>query len=261
MRHFISFTSLLWISLAAHAQEASPNAPSLGWSVDAQRHELVRLDGVPGSLALERSALPQAERVWASASLLVLAKGEVLEVFDLRGGATRTARYSPGDEIAFSANGRHFVSYSPGEAAPLVLNSGETFREPGVSFSAATEFQGQVLLASQESELVVLEPREGGWREVRRSALPVRAKLRSLHADAEGFLLLTRDGDLLRWSSGEAEATVIATEVRSFAVLEAPGFYRFEDSRGPHLYYPASLGQKVYELPGAKSALSTPEQR
>ncbi len=256
MRYFF-----LLASLSAFAQDSISSAPSLGWSLDSTRHELTRLDGIPGSLRFARLPLPKADRVWLSSALLLSASGDSLNVLDLHTGESRSLPCAPGHEIVFSANGRHFTTYDPAGPAPLVLNDGTPLRDLPLAFTAATESGDQLLLATAENELVTLTREANTWREISRQPLPIPTNLRALEAAADSLYLLTVDGDLLLWSRQAPTATPIASAVRSFQPLLSPGFYRLEDSRGPWLYYPASLGQKLYELPGAKAIVLSEEQR
>lgn len=241
------------IPFLALAEEPAPTQPSLGWMLNAARTELLRLDGVPGALSAAREALEPAGRSWISSGLLLQLRGEALSVRDLRSGETRLEALAEGQEIVFSPDGKRFAAYGPGEVAPFLANDGTLHRIDGAM--AYAEKDGSLAAAMASGEIALFTRNGEAWSEVRRVAAPVQGSIRSLHWNAETFYLLTRDGDLYSWREGEAEAVLLASEVRSFTPLAALGFFEIEAGAGPQLFYPASPGQKLYSLPGAKAAV------
>jgi hypothetical protein len=235
------------------AGDPSPVAPSLGWMLNAQRSELLRLDGVPGSVNAIGETLEAAERTWLSRTLLLQRRGESLTVRDLESGETRTEAIAADQEIAFSTDGRRFALYAADAAAPFVANDGVPHRIDGAT--AYTERDGLLIAATGTAELVSYSRDGDGWREARRVALPLTASVRALHWSGDGYYLLTGDGDFYAWRDGAAEARLVAREVRAVTALAAPGFFELECGVGPQLYYPASEGQKLYALPGAKASV------
>lgn len=241
------------IPFLALAEEPSPGQPSLGWMLNATRTELLRLDGVPGSLSAAREALEPAGRSWISSELLLQLRGETLSVRELRSGETRMEALTEGQEIVFSPDGKRFAAYNAGEAAPFLANDGTVHRIDGAV--AYAERDGVLAAATDSKEIALLARNGEGWSELRRLAPPVEGAIRSLHWSGEMFYFLTRDGELYSWREGEAAAVLLASEVRSFTPLAALGFYEIESGVGPQLFYPASPGQKLYALPGAKAAV------
>lgn len=235
------------------ADDPAPSLPSLGWMLNAERSQLVRLDGVPGSLSPVREVLEAADRIWISRALLLQQRGEALFVRDLRSGETRSESLGVGQEIVFASDGKRFASYGAGEAVPFLANDGSLHRFEGAT--AFAELDGQLAVAMESKEVVVYARSGEAWTEGRRLAPPIADAIRSLFWTGEGFYLLTKSGDFYSWREGEAEAALLASEVRSFAPLAAPGFFEIESGAGPQLFYPASPGQKLYALPGAKAVV------
>jgi hypothetical protein len=245
--------TLLLFPFLLLADDPAATGPSLGWMLNAQRTELLRLNGVPGSVDAVGEALEAAERTWLSRALLLQKRGDTLAVRDLQSGETRVETIAADQEIAFSADGRRFIVFDSSAAAPFVANDGGQFRIDGAT--AYTERDRMLFAVTGTAELAVYERQGEGWRELRRVALPFAASLRALQSSGEGFLLLTSDGDLYAWREGTAEAEIVASEVRSMTPLAAPGFFELECGAGPRLYYPASEGQKLYVLPGSKASV------
>jgi hypothetical protein len=241
------------IPFLALADEPAPGQPSLGWMLNAARTELLRLDGVPGSLSAAREALEPAGRSWISSGLLLQLRGETLQVRDLRSGETRLEAWTEGQELVFSPDGKRFAAYGAGEATPFLANDGSLHRIEGAL--AYAQRDGALAAAMASGEIGLFTRNGEGWSETQRVAPPVQGTIRSLHWSGEMFYLLTRDGDLYSWREGEAEAVLLASEVRSFTPLAALGFFEIESGAGPQLFYPASPGQKLYALPGAKAAV------
>lgn len=235
------------------AEEPSPGQPSLGWMLNAARTELLRLDGVPGSLSAVREVLEPAARRWISSGLLLELRGEKLSVRDLRSGETRVEAWTEGQEIVFSPDGKRFAAYAAGGATPFLANDGSLHRIDGAM--AYAEKEGALAVATASGEIAFFTRNGEQWSEEKRVAAPVESSIRSLHWSGEMFYLLTRDGDLYSWREGEAEAVLLASEVRSFTPMAALGFFEVESGAGPQLFYPASPGQKLYALPGAKAAV------
>ncbi len=235
------------------ASDPVPVAPSLGWMLNAQRSELLRLNGVPGSVNAVGEALEPAERTWLSRALLLQRRGGSLLVRDLPSGEARVEAIAADQEIAFSADGRRFAAFAADAAAPFVANDGALYRIDGAT--AYTERDGLMIAATNTSELVAYAREGEGWRELKRQALPFEASVRALTWSGGAYFMLTGDGDFYAWREGAAEAELVASEVRSVTPLAAPGFFELECGAGPRLYYPASEGQKLYALPGAKASV------
>lgn len=253
----ISFATLAVCAVLAMplgAEEAQPGMPSLGWMLNAQRSEIWRLDGVPGTLRMSSEALEEAEQSWLSRELLLQQRGETLVVRELRSGTRRVEAWPAGAAVAFSADGKRFVPYTVEEGEPWVGNDGRTKRWEGAQ--AYAERGGLVAVGQGSGEIVIWQEQGGEWQEQRRLAPPVQGGWRAMHWSGETFYLLTRDGDLYAWREGEAEAQLLASEVRQFRALASEGFFVLERGAGPQLLYPGSLGQKLYSLPGSKAVVS-----
>jgi hypothetical protein len=245
--------TFIFVPFLMLAQDPAPTQPSLGWMLNAGRSELLRLDGVPGTLSAVREALEPAERSWISSGLLLQLRGGALQVRDLRSGELRMEAWQEGQEVVFSPDGTRFVTYAASEAAPFLANDGTQHRFEGAA--AYSERDGRLAVAMESKEIALFSRSGEGWMEERRMAAPVATAIRSLYWSEDGFYLLTRDGDLFSWREGEAEAVLLASEVRSFTPLAAQGFFEIESGAGPQLFYPASPGQKLYALPGAKAVV------